>query len=505
MQIEFNAIIENDFILSMDGFKWVEMDKTINHLKSKYPNLMNDFNSFDGFTFPSSEYVTQFEKLKDKTRLIQIGNVNESEWVITDAQKFEFVPNSYIKTRSKYLLDKKYILISLTGGSDTSNDITSYFDASFKGFLNQRVGAFSSNDNDETLFFYFYALTKSKFFKDQWLGKGGIQKNTVSKERNRTYLPKITNKKTIEYVSLITQAILNKEKLIKERHQSILKSIETELKENQKTKKFKFEFPNVSELEEIGRFDTGLYNKDFKQWNFLVKNYKYGSNDLISRGFDWSRGTSLEQNFIKTRIDSDKYHKGFYELVLPTNISQYGFVEKSTYIGTPTKLKTISQGDIIFGGEGFGKGRTYVVVEDSNNVATNYHGIRIINKNNNLTESIFIRCFLAFWRSKGMIDYIGVGGSGGHCAPSYFHLIETPLFPDNKQNEIAKLYHNATLKYNTDNCTLDNFLKTDTKYNEQAGIYELDKTAKQLKDKLDKAIDNIIKDKPVKITFDNEN
>lgn len=505
MQIEINSIIENDFILSMDSFKWLEMDKTINHLKKKFPNLMNDFNSFDGYTFPSSDYVTQFKDLLDKTRLIQIGNVNEDEWIITDEQKFEFVPNSYLKTKKKYLLDSECILLSLTGGSDTSNDISSYFDASFKGFLNQRVSAFSSKNNDNTLFFYFYALTKTKFFKDQWSGKGGIQKNTVSKERDRTYLPKIKDLNVIRFVSILTQAILNKEKLIKERHQAILKNIEQELKENQKSKKYEFEFPYINEIEEIGRLDTGLYNETFKRLNFLVKNYKHGSKDLISRGFDWSRGTSLERNFIKTRIDSDTYQKGFYELVLPTNISQYGFVDKSTFIGTPTKLKTISQGDIIFGGEGFGKGRTYVVVENSNNVATNYHGIRIINKNNNLTESIFIRCFLSFWRSKGMIDYVGVGGSGGHCAPSYFHLIETPLFPDIKQKAIAILYHNDSISYKINKCTLEKFLQTDTTYNNQAGIYELDKTAKKLKERLNKTIDDIVNDRQVKITFEFEN
>lgn len=144
-------------------------------------------------------------------------------------------------------------------------------------------------------------------------------------------------------------------------------------------------------------------------------------------------------------------------------------------------MKTIKKGDIIFGGEGFGKGRTYVVVDDSHNVATNYHGIRIINTNNNLVESIFIRCFLAFWRSKGMIDHIGVGGSGGHCAPSYFHLIETPLFSTDKQKEIAVLYHNPNCIYNNKEFTLDTFLELDNKYNSTAGIYELDKTAKLLK------------------------
>lgn len=357
--------------------------------------------------------------------------------------------------------------------------------------------------------YYLLAFIKHQIFREQidfMVPKGATIRHAKTMFLDcKIPLPNKKTKETMKYVELLTQTIINKEILIKERHHKILETIETELKQNQKKNSFKFEYPNINELEEQGRFDTGLYNQEFKTWNHLVKNYKHGSKDLLSRGFDWSRGTSLEKNFIKTRIDSDTYHKGFYELVLPTNISQYGYVDKSTYIGTPTELKTISQGDIIFGGEGFGKGRTYVVVENSNNVATNYHGIRIINKNNNLTESIFIRCFLAFWRSKGMIDFIGVGGSGGHCAPSYFHLIETPLFNDSKQNEIASLYHNSEVKYKTENCTLDNFLQTDTKYNQQVGIYELDKTAKKLKEKLDKAIDSIVNDRPVNISFNIQN
>ena len=73
----------------------------------------------------------------------------------------------------------------------------------------------------------------------------------------------------------------------------------------------------------------------------------------------------------------------------------------------------------------------------------------------------FVKRLPAFWRSKGMIDFIGVGGSGGHCAPSYFHLIETPLFDDTKQKEIALLYHNSESIYQTDTFTLDNFLEQD--------------------------------------------
>lgn len=353
--------------------------------------------------------------------------------------------------------------------------------------------------------YYLLAFIKHQIFREQldfMVPKGATIRHAKTMFLDcKIPLPNKNREEAIKFIEVLTQAIINKEKLIKEKHQKIFNLIELELKSNQKKSAFDFNYPNINELEAQGRFDTGLYNENFKKWNFLVKNYKYGSIDLISRGFNWERGTSLEKNFIRTRIDSETYIKGFYELVLPTNISQYGFVEKSTYIGTPAKLKTISQGDIIFGGEGFGKGRTYVVVENSNNVATNYHGIRIINKNNNLTESVFIRCFLAYWRDKGMIDYIGVGGSGGHCAPSYFHLIETPLFPEKEQKNVAIQYHNANAIYDSKDWNLDNFLTNDNEFNKIAGIYELDKTAKQLKTKLNLAIDNIVNDKIVEIKF----
>ena len=89
----------------------------------------------------------------------------------------------------------------------------------------------------------------------------------------KTYLPKIHNLGIVNFVSVLTQAIINKEKLIKERHEAILKAIETELLENQKPNKFSFELPRINELEEVGRLDTGLYNIDFKKLDFLITNY----------------------------------------------------------------------------------------------------------------------------------------------------------------------------------------------------------------------------------------
>ncbi|MFQ6342785.1 hypothetical protein [Campylobacter sp. VTCC 70190] len=161
--------------------------------------------------------------------------------------------------------------------------------------------------------------------------------------------------------------------------------------------------------------------RNLKKWNFIVKNYRYGSKNLIDRGFTYARGTSLEKNFIGTRVDSDTFRQGYYELLIPANITEFGTISKITFIGTKTKLKTIQKGDIIFGGEATFK--SCVVIDDTHNIATNYHGIRVVNTNNDFIESIFVRCFLEFWRVKKMLKFISVGGQGGHCAPSYSHKI----------------------------------------------------------------------------------
>ena len=100
-----------------------------------------------------------------------------------------------------------------------------------------------------------------------------------------------------------------------------------------------------------------------------------------------------------------------------------------------------------------------------------------------------------------MIDYIGVGGSGGHCAPAYFDLIETPLFPESKQKEIAKLYHNPETEIETGKLALRNYLEEDNAFNEKAGITELDHSAKKIKARLDEVIDQIVNNIEVKIDF----
>ena len=87
-------------------------------------------------------------------------------------------------------------------------------------------------------------------------------------------MPNQNSDNTIKFVEMLTQAIINKEQLIKNRHENILNHIEQELLSNQKPNKFKFELPTIKEIEEVGRLDTGIYTEQFKKIKFLIQNYK---------------------------------------------------------------------------------------------------------------------------------------------------------------------------------------------------------------------------------------
>ena len=314
-------------------------------------------------------------------------------------------------------------------------------------------------------------------------------------------LPNNNKEAVIKYVSLLTQSIINKEKLIRKRHESILKLIGGELETNQKANTYKFKYPTFNEINLIGRMDTNLYRENFKKIDFLVKNYNNGFQSIFDLGFKLSRGQNLQVSNIGKSIYSKKFYKGFYSLMLPKHLSKYGTVDTKAFIGNGRELKTLKQGDLIFGAEGFEKGRSIVIVEEKDRTITNIHGITIQQKEKNLTKAIFVKCFLDYLRDNEIIDLFAVGGNGGSLAQKYWYYIPFPKFKINKQEELAKLYYNPKAENNSEKATLENYLDLDNIFNEKAGIYELDKSAKEQKERLNEVIDQIAKDENIEITF----
>lgn len=352
--------------------------------------------------------------------------------------------------------------------------------------------------------YYLLALIKHSIFREQldfMVPKGATIRHAKTKFLDcKIPLPNNNAEKVVCFISLLTQAIVNKEKIIHHRHIAILQLIEKELEENQSNSDFCYNLPKFTEVEELNRIDTNMYRFYFKKEVFKIVNYRNGSKNIDELGFKMSRGQNLQVSNIGKSIYSDEKHPNFYTLVLPKFLSKYGIIDKVKYLGNQNTLKELKEGDLIIGAEGFEKGRSIVVIEGKSKTITNIHGITIQQEEHNLLKAVFVKCFLDYLRSKGLIDLFAVGGNGGSLAQKYWTYIPFPNFPEPKQKEIAKLYHNPK-EYKTEDFTLDNFLTKDDEFNSTAGIYELDKTAKYLKDKLNKAIDDIVNDREVKIEF----
>ena len=105
-----------------------------------------------------------------------------------------------------------------------------------------------------------------------------------------------------------------------------------------------------------------------------------------------------------------------------------------------------------------------------------------------------------YLRHKGLIDLYAVGGNGGSLAQRYWPFIPFPNFPKNTQKEIVSLYYNSK-EYDTYDLQFDEFIEYDNEFNNSAGIYELDTSARLLKTILNKTIDDIVNERNINFSF----
>ncbi len=79
--------------------------------------------------------------------------------------------------------------------------------------------------------------------------------------------------------------------------------INDEITNNQKYNSFSFSFPSFSELSANSRLDAKFYSPIFKETDFFIRNYKYGTKSIKELGFKMSRGQNLQvSKYRKKRI-----------------------------------------------------------------------------------------------------------------------------------------------------------------------------------------------------------
>ncbi|MBF0111785.1 MAG: hypothetical protein HQK74_03525 [Desulfamplus sp.] len=484
--ISFSSIVEKNFTLSSSQY----MDLVIPNQNFLYVRdlLSRPLQRKDlGVEVGSLNYIGKSTHYFLRTKALQPHSFLPE---ITSETALPIIPNSFVRMNLK----KGDLIIS----KDSNIGEIVILDKDYPNYM--LSGALYRLPVTEKKY-YLLAFIKHNIFREQldfMVPKGATIRHAKTIFLDcKIPIPNHNSEHTIQFIELLTQAITNKEQLIKERHETILQLIETELLNNQKPNTFKFELPTIKDIEEVGRLDTGIYSEIFKKTTFLVKNYCLGFSNIYDLGFTLSRGQNLQESNIGKSIYSNKHFKNFYSLALPTNFSDYGTIDKVIYLGNPNKLKTLQQGEIIFGAEG--TFRSIVICSAKDNYITNIHGITLYK--NDLTQSICVKCYMDYLTKKGVIDCVKVGGHGGSFAQKYWDIIPFPKFEKDKQKEIAQLYHNPENIYQTNTFTLYNFLEQDNAFNEKAGIYDLDKTAKKLKEILDKSIDNIVNDREVEFKW----
>lgn len=339
--------------------------------------------------------------------------------------------------------------------------------------------------------YYLLAFMKNDFFKTQlnFLASRGAtirHAKTLFLDCSIPFPNQKNSSEVIKYVELLTKVIINKEKEIRKKHKLILEKIEKELLENQNQNIFKYNYPNIKEIEELGRLDSGLYSEDFKKLDFLIKNYKYGFSKPLKEFSFYSGNTPR------------KYFDANNGIVWISNkdISKNILVNIRYIVYKDNKINELIKGDILFSRRA-PIGNPLIFLYDFKSFPN--EGIKILRSNKySLITKIFFALFLESKFAK--FQYLVHGGAVFEgITNSQIKQIKIPNFPESKQEEIAQLYYNP-IDYPSD-LNIYIFLEEDNKWNKQAGILQLDLSAKRLKERLNEVIHQIVMDNEVKIAL----
>jgi hypothetical protein len=285
---------------------------------------------------------------------------------------------------------------------------------------------------DEDKLFLFFIL-KSDYFKQQLSIK--VPRGATLKHAGKLFLdcliPKLDTNQKSDFKK-ITISILNNEIKIKENFKKINSLIKEELR-NQKS--FNYKYPTYKEIKEENRFDTGIYTKEFKLIDNLIKEYSKGYvNFKIS---DFKIGSTPKKRIISENIPLK------YKWITPDHVDDLGYLNK--FYNIQCEKPNITKNSLLIinrtskGGLGEFVGISFFYdVSKLGNGRCN-QGFYYIN-NYSDTE---LKFFAAFLNSDLMRIYCGRLSMGSKMKElKSFHLSKIPIpnFNKNLKEKISDLY-----------------------------------------------------------------
>lgn len=487
-EVHYDDILGNGYSLSPLMYKKIQITNTVT---KKLKELLVEGNEYIKGNEPGSQwYVKASDKFLIRTKALQ-----DFSYLIYPKgdSVIPLNPRRYIKFDLKHgdiLLSKDSNIgeAAIVNGDECKN-------ANFSsGIVKLNIKAEYSN-------YYIFAFLKHPLFKEQLTAlcpKGATIQHAGDRWMEcEVPFPNQEDADTvIEWIGEYVEKIMMLEAGIASKSKEIIHLIDSELQCNQKEKNYRYEYPRLQKLKRELRLDAAIYCREYEEKIHLIEGYKRGYWTPGEYGFSIIPGPSLEIKLLKTRVDSDTYKPGFYQLFLPTNLSEYGTVNKLQYLGTKRKLPLLKKGDILFGEAGFQKGRSIVLTEEMERCTTNAHGLYARQSEVDIKKSIFFRCIFDWYRNKRLIDLMAVGGSGGHFSPEYFEYIRIPKFRDEMIDQIVKLYDLGTY-FSVEK----DFSKLTKQKISALGIIQLDRQLKYLKSRLNLIMEDIIKGNIVEVSL----
>ncbi len=496
MFINYNDIVSHQFLLSPFSYSNPTTTEKISKLKTKYDNLMTKLVSFDGYAFDSKDMYS--ENISGQlVPLIQISNVNELEYNLNNTQSFVYLSPNHLLTKNNYALSQKSVLISLTGGADKGKKISIYFDGNQQYLLNQRVCSYTLKENEsEDYLYYFYAMTLSPLFKEQWMGKGGVQKNTGKQEREKLYLPLISDTAQVKYISMLTQSLINKSRIIAEKYRNSSSIINRELYAKQRTIPFSYAPTTLHEILDNGRLDSKTYSKTYKETKFIIENYENGVFYIPTEKI---KGGNTPKKRVIAENDTLKYY-----WVTPTLYSDIGLLSQKHTINCSSS--NIFKNCLLLvnrtskGYDGKYVGMSYFYNKELLGDGQYNQGIYGIFDYPD-DELYFLNALINSDLYRILFGQLSLGSKMKEIKTKQISQIPFPVFDPEKKKEIIHCYHNDSVTYDSSECNLDDFLAYDAHFNQNAGIYEIDASTHHIRHLLSVAFDNIFNNIPVNIIF----
>ena len=480
-----SQILEKEFSLSGFAFRYV------NHKNQNYQLLGDEqilAKNIKGFEPGSKGYIDFSENYF--VRISEMDDLGFSFDVKKDTKKIRPVVN---ENKNRYIVKGD---ICYQTASNVGN--VCFYNGK-KAFYNSHIRKLELKKDK----YYIFAVLKSKFGKEQVDVTGSIKGVDNFREEyllnTKISFPTTKNNPSPEniekLVSVIVQNIIDKEEQIRAKNKLIDEKIEQELRENQKENSFSYVYPKINEIKEAGRLDTGLYERDFKETDFLIRNYEGG---YFQIPFEKFKSGSTPKVRILNPMQKN------YKWVTPTHISDEGFYEPVLSIIMPTKKNISKDCILIINRTSKGKQGEYVGIScfyDFSLYGKGQHNqglyqVRDFNK----VESLFLVSLLNSKTLRKICGCVSIGSKMKEMKASDFAGLKFPNFPESKQKEIAKVYYNRLDKNN--DLTFEDYLEKEKVRNKEIGIFQLNMEIFRLREILEDLVHKIVMEEKIEITLD---